>query len=131
MVGCTPEVLMLCMSTIYDINMTVIRYMSYCHFGHIWHIWQWHIMVIIISIWVSKEALGPQECIHQLKVSPILFHKVKKRKTLVPNFSFVFSEISFVYFKSNVESEDLILSNKFWSFCVYMDHNNGIRVENK
>ena len=78
---------------------------------------------------MSKEALGPQDYIPLSKSTPNTIFKVKKRKTLRPNLSFVFSEISFVYFKSKVASEDLILSNKFLSFCVYMDHNNGIRVE--
>ena len=55
----------------------------------------------------------------------------KKRKTLGPNFSFVFSEISFVYFKSKVAREDLNFTNKCLSFCVYMVHNNGIRVDKK
>ena len=81
-------------------------------------------MVISMSIWVSKEALGPQECIPPTKSIPNTIFKGKKRKTLVPNFSFLFSEIFFVYFKSKV-------ANKFLSFCVYMVHNNGIRVGKK
>ena len=47
---------------------------------------------------VSKEALGPQECIPPSKNihDTIYFTKGKKGKTIGPIFSFVFFEISFV-----------------------------------
>ena len=51
----------------------------------------------------------------QLKVFTILFSYVgKKRKPSNLILSFVFSEISFVYFKSKVAGEDLRVGKKYF-----------------
>ena len=60
----------------------------------------WHFTCIYISIWVSKEALGPQECSQLSTISYKIVFSAKNLNILFPDFSFVFCKTSFVYFVS-------------------------------
>ena len=57
----------------------------------------WHILYVCMSIWVSKEVFGPQEC----SQPSYIFYKIVFRaifwNILIHHFSFVFLRISFVY----------------------------------
>ena len=60
MVGCIPEVLMLVLTPILTyIYMVYVKNVIYDIFDT-YDIW--HMTYINMSIWVSKEALEPQEC---------------------------------------------------------------------
>ena len=58
----------------------------------------WHTPYVCMSIWVSKEALGPQECSQPSYIFYKIVFRAKNWNILIPHFSFVFFRISFVYF---------------------------------
>ena len=58
----------------------------------------WHMTCINMSIWVSKEALGPQEYSQPSYIFYKIVFRAKNWNILIPHFSFVFFRISFVYF---------------------------------
>ena len=98
MIGCIPEVLTLLLtpiSTYVCIKMPDgidVRNFIYV-INDIYDIYDihdiWHLKCIYMSIWVSKEVLGPQECSQPSYIS----HKIvfNNGNILFPEFSFVFS----------------------------------------
>ena len=55
-----------------------------------------HTSNVCMSIWVSKEALGPQACSQPYKISYNIVFRANNLNILFPDFFFVFFKISFV-----------------------------------
>ena len=82
---------MSCMSYMsYMLNMSYMIYLTCMAF--------WQTPYVCMSIWVSKETLGPQECIQPSYIFYKNVFRAKNWNILIPHFSFVFFRISFVYF---------------------------------
>ena len=58
----------------------------------------WHTPYVYMLVWVSKEALGSQECSQLSYIFYKIVFRAKNWNILIPHFSFVFFRISFVYF---------------------------------
>ena len=76
-----------------------------------------HTTVILMTLWVSKEALGPQEHSTPSQTASKIVYSWSKLKNAWTKFSFVFLKISFVYFKSKEGMEKRICFENILMFC--------------
>ena len=68
----------------------------------------WHLTCTYMSIWVSKEALGPQECSQPYQTVYTIVLRAKNVNFMSPEFSNVFFRISFVYIRPIQDFTDML-----------------------